>query len=186
MTSVHYQTHYEQDGRKPNLHQPIRHGGNVVRFGNVIGTRGSLVPMVQRCAQLGRPIPLTDPNMTRWMMPVSEAVDLILEALRSPQRGQVFHPHNPQAVNIGRFIEFCRDELARDCPIQHTHSRPGERLHEPMEVDGSIRWSNEPAFLMCDADMLHLIHGATEPPLSRRGVTSGAPLRASKHETAVA
>lgn len=138
------------------------YSANVVRFGNVIGTRGSLVPMVQRCAFLNRPIPLTDPAMTRWMMSVDEAVDLILTALRSSERGRVFSPVAPQAVNIGRFIELCRDELAPDCKIVRTQMRPGERLHEPMEVapHGSIVWSNDPFYAMSDADMLHLIEGA--------------------------
>lgn len=136
-------------------------GCNVVRFGNVIGTRGSLVPMVQRCAQLGRPIPLTDPNMTRWMMGVDEAVELIYEALFTDERGRTFGPARPQAVNIGRFVEVCRDELAPDCQIVKTGMRPGERLHEPMQLrNGSTVWSKSPEHAMSEADMLHLIEQA--------------------------
>jgi FlaA1/EpsC-like NDP-sugar epimerase len=138
--------------------ETLRCGGNVVRFGNVIGTRGSLVPMVRRCAERGVPIPLTEPEMTRWMMPVSEAVELILEALRTPSKSRVFGPREPQAVQIGRFVELCRDELAPGAPIVRGGSRPGERLHEPMELrTGRIVWSNDPAYVMTDADMLHLI-----------------------------
>lgn len=156
----------------------VQHGGNVVRFGNVIGTRGSLVPMVQRCAALGRPVPLTDPDMTRWMMPVSEAVELILEALRSSRRGQVFAPVAPQAVNIGRFVELCRDELAPECEIVRTGMRPGERLHEPMEIGKSIVWSNDARFAMSEANMLHLIEQATKtPPPTVAAFASGAPPR---------
>lgn len=157
------------DGEK----MAIGAGANVVRFGNVIGTRGSLVPMVQRCAALARPVPLTNPNMTRWMMDVDSAVSLVLRALRSDSRGQHFHPEYPQAVNIGRFVELCRDELAPGCPIVLTAMRPGERLHEPMEVvvrdgerDGFVRWkretvwSNDPHYAMSDADMLLMIEQA--------------------------
>lgn len=157
----------------------IHHGGNVVRFGNVIGTRGSLVPMVRRCAELGRPIPLTDPEMTRWMMPVAEAVDLILRALVRRDGGRILSPVKPRAVNIRDFMEACRNQFAPDCPIEHVGVRPGERLHEPMElVDGTIAWSNDPRFAMSKGDMLRMIAATVKTSCSSGAASaSGAPSR---------
>lgn len=122
----------------------IEAGGNVVRFGNVIGSRGSLVPMVLRCKELGRPIPLTDKRMTRYFMTASECVLLIREALESTMHGQLFSPINPAACNVAAFVEVCRDALAPELAIEERGPRPGERLHEPMQLrSGEIVWSNE-------------------------------------------
>lgn len=121
-------------------------GGNVVRFGNVIGSRGSLVPMVLRCAELGKPIALTDARMTRFFMTAQECVTLINEAATSEQRSGLFSPINPASCRVKDFIEVCRDMFAPGLEIVTTGIRPGERLHEPMELrSGEIVWSNHHA-----------------------------------------
>lgn len=127
----------------------IGHGGNAVRFGNVIGTRGSLLPMVLRCKELGRPIPLTDPTMTRWFMTAQDAVGLIVEALNASQGGQTFTPHNPKACNVSTFVWACRNLLAPQLDIKIVGMRPGERVHEPMQLrSGEVVWSNDDRFQM--------------------------------------
>jgi len=137
--------------------------GNVVTFGNVLGTRGSLVPAVKRWGALGKPIPLTDPRMTRWMMRVDEAVDLVLAASDAPRAGTRFVPREPRAVNIGEFIHICRDRLAPGSLIVRTGARPGERLHEPMRlVDGGIVWSDDLDYAMGREEMCVLIDGVVD------------------------
>ena len=136
-------------------------GGNVARFGNVIGSRGSLIPMVQRCARYGTKIPLTDPRMTRWVMTTREAVNQILEALYSEESGKLFLPENPRAVHVGKFMELCRKQYAPHCEIVRVGARPGERLHEPCELEsGAIVWSNNENYLLRQAKPIRAMLGA--------------------------
>lgn len=122
---------------------------NIVRFGNVLGSRGSLVPVVIRHALRGRPIPLTDPNMTRFFMPISEAVDLIIEAMESKQSGKVYVPKKLHSAKIGLFLEVCRDLYAPQSEIKEVGPRPGESLHECMKNgNGKISCSDDPKLLM--------------------------------------
>jgi len=68
----------------------ISYGYNCVRYGNVFGSRGSVVPLFYQQAQKGETLTITDPNMTRFILTIDEAVELILRALNSPMRGDVF------------------------------------------------------------------------------------------------
>lgn len=127
-------------------------GGVVVRFGNVVGSRGSLVPMVCRCRQLNRPVPLTDPRMTRFFMGIGEAAGLILEALRTDL--PMIAPLSPRSARIGEFVSVCRDLYAPGAEIVPTGIRPGERLHEPMILrDGRLLYSNEARLMMSRAEI---------------------------------
>lgn len=128
--------------------QVIKSGGNVVRFGNVIGTRGSLVPSILRYRAAGRPLRMTNPAMTRFWMTVDEAVDLILTAARNESCGRTFSPQHLRSSTIGDFIEVCRDMLEPGYPIERVPTRGGERLHEFMEFRGGFAQSDDPRFLM--------------------------------------
>lgn len=136
---------------------------NVVRFGNVIGSRGSLLPMVIRCARMGVPVPLTHDEMTRWFITVDDAVNLVFEALLSAETHKIFSPVNPKACNIKRFIEMCRYEFAPALEIAEGAMRPGERLHEPMQMrDGRLRWSNEAGVQMTWPELNDIVRAAYE------------------------
>lgn len=126
----------------------LAHGANVVRFGNVIGTRGSLVPTVIRCRDLSIPIKLTDARMTRFFMSTDEAVALMLQAAEADVRGATFVPAQPQSAIVKHFIECARDVHAPGLEIRTVGARPGERLHEPMDCPAGLRWSNETELLM--------------------------------------
>lgn len=150
----------------------LTHNAQVVRFGNVLGTRGSLIPAVKRYAALGRPIPVTDPDMTRFFMTVEDAVNLVYVALAHAQQlpwkltpaiitPLVFSHTELQSARIGLFVEVCRDLLAPGHPIEVTGPRPGESTHETM---GDIR--SDDASVLMDREQI-------EQLLERAGVLEG-------------
>ncbi len=108
-----------------------------VRFGNVLGSRGSVVPTVMRQVERGGPVTLTDPRMTRFTMTVQEAVHLVLEAASRPfSGGEVFILKMP-ALRVADLVRATIDEYAprvgRKPPtvgIRRIGARPGERLEE--------------------------------------------------------
>ncbi len=107
-----------------------------VRFGNVLGSRGSLVPLVERQLRDGQSVAITHPDMTRFMMTIDEAVRLVLLAGARARGGEVFILKMP-ALRVLDLIEvLVEDHAAReggspaDYPIRRIGIRPGERLHE--------------------------------------------------------
>jgi len=100
---------------------------SVVRYGNVIGSRGSVVPIFEEHAKTGRPIPITDTRMTRFWMPLSAAVELVLYAASAMQGGEIFVPEIPSST----VLAIARN-LAPHCAIEETGLRPGEKLHETL------------------------------------------------------
>jgi FlaA1/EpsC-like NDP-sugar epimerase len=109
-----------------------------VRFGNVLGSSGSVVPLLQRQLDDGLPLTITQPDATRYFMTISEAVSLILEAGSNPQPGDVYVLDMGEPVRI---IDLARDlvRLNRIDPdtvnFTVTGLRPGERLHEKLFYD---------------------------------------------------
>lgn len=108
----------------------------VVRFGNVLGSRGSVVPIFQAQIARGGPITVTDRAMTRYFMTTPEASQLVIQSLAVGQSGQTLILDMGQPVNIYELAEQMihlaglRGEL--DIPIQITGLRPGEKLHESL------------------------------------------------------
>ena len=109
-----------------------------VRFGNVLGSSGSVVPLFQRQLREGVPLTITDPEMTRFFMTIPEASRLILEASLLGEPGDLFVLDMGQPVRI---VDLARD-LARlagrhpdSVPIQYIGLRPGEKLHESLFYD---------------------------------------------------
>ena len=109
-----------------------------VRFGNVLGSSGSVVPLFQRQLREGVPLTVTDPEMTRYFMTIPEAARLILEASLIGEPGDLF------VLDMGdpiRIVDLARDvaRLAgRDpdsVPLQFIGVRPGEKLHESLFYD---------------------------------------------------
>jgi FlaA1/EpsC-like NDP-sugar epimerase len=106
-----------------------------VRFGNVLGSSGSVVPLFQRQLREGVPLTITDPEMTRFFMTIPEASRLILEAMLIGEPGDLF------VLDMGdpiRIVDLARD-LARlagrdpdSVPIEYIGLRPGEKLHEEL------------------------------------------------------
>jgi FlaA1/EpsC-like NDP-sugar epimerase len=107
-----------------------------VRFGNVLGSRGSILPLFIDQIRKGGPVTVTDPNMVRFFMTIPEACSLVLKTGGVGVNGQSYLLDMGEPVKIldvaEQLIRFMGYEPGRDIPISFIGSRPGERLDEPL------------------------------------------------------
>lgn len=101
---------------------------SVVRYGNVLGSRGSVLPLWRAQAASGQPIQVTDRRMTRFWMPIDDAVQLVLSAAEMSQGGEVWVP----ALSSARLVDLAARALPAGAveTIEEIGLRPGEKLHE--------------------------------------------------------
>ena len=104
-----------------------------VRFGNVLGSRGSLLAVVREQMEKGEPVTVTDPDVTRFFMTVEEAVGLVLSAAPMGEFGETFVLDMGEPVRIVDLVRRFAGQLrVPDVQIRFTGLRPGEKLHETL------------------------------------------------------
>lgn len=102
------------------------------RYGNVMASRGSVIPLFVRQVNEGQPITVTDPTMTRFMMSLDSAVELVLHAFRHGSNGDIFVQKAP-ASTVGDVAESIRQLMGRpDHPVRVIGTRHGEKLYETL------------------------------------------------------
>jgi UDP-glucose 4-epimerase len=101
------------------------------RYGNVMVSRGSVIPLFVSQIKAGKPLTITDPNMTRFLMSLDDSVDLVLHAYGHGQQGDIFVQKAP-AATIGDLVQALKELFSADNPIQIVGTRHGEKLYESL------------------------------------------------------
>ena len=99
------------------------------RYGNVMASRGSIIPLLIQQIKSGKPLTITDPNMTRFMMTLEDAVNLVLFAFNNGKQGDIFVQKSP-AATIETLAQALKELYKADNPIQVIGTRHGEKLYE--------------------------------------------------------
>jgi len=132
----------------------------MVRFGNVLGSSGSVIPLFQQQIKDGGPVTVTDKNIIRYFMTISEAVELVVQAGAMTKGGDVF------VLDMGKLVKI--DDLARkmihlsgleikdeshpdgDIEICYTGLRPGEKLYEELLIDDNVTQTEHPLIMRAE------------------------------------
>lgn len=108
----------------------------IVRFGNVIGSRGSVIPTFERQIERGGPVTVTHPDMTRFFLSIPEAVCLTIQAASLTQGGEIYMLDMGKEMRIldlaHRMIRFRGLRVNKDIRVEFVGIRPGEKLHEEL------------------------------------------------------
>jgi UDP-N-acetylglucosamine 4,6-dehydratase len=107
----------------------------VVRYGNVMGSRGSVIPFWKSLADIGQPLPITDLRMTRFWISIEQAVQFVMDSLEMMFGGELYVPRIPSM----RIVDLA-SAVAPTAKLEEVGMRPGEKLHEEMiSADDSRR-----------------------------------------------
>ena len=104
---------------------------STTRYGNVMASRGSVIPLFVKFIREGRPLTVTDPTMTRFMMSLDDAVDLVLYSFENARPGDLFVQKAP-AATIGVLAEALKRLMNSDVPVKVIGTRHGEKMYETL------------------------------------------------------
>jgi len=137
---------------------------SMVRFGNVLDSSGSVIPLFKEQIKRGGPITVTDPEILRYFMSIPEAVELVIQAGAMAKGGDVFVLDMGEPVRIldlaKKMIRLSgfqvKDELHLDgdIEIEFTGLRPGEKLYEELLIGGNVSKTDNPMILRAEEEML--------------------------------
>jgi UDP-glucose 4-epimerase len=116
---------------KSRLCDPSRTVLSATRYGNVMASRGSVIPLFLDQLQSDKPLTITDPNMTRFLMSLDESVDLVLYAFEHAHPGDIFVQKAP-ASTVGDLAQAMKEMLKSDSEVKVIGTRHGEKLYESL------------------------------------------------------
>ena len=115
----------------------------VTRYGNVIGSRGSVIPLIINQIKTNKPITITDFNMTRFMMTLDDALDLVFYALKNGKNGQLFVKKSPSTDLTTLVKALLKIYGKSNYPVKKIGIRHGEKMHETLLSSEERRLSKE-------------------------------------------
>ncbi|MDP1526046.1 MAG: polysaccharide biosynthesis protein [Rhodocyclaceae bacterium] len=116
---------------KARMQQPGETVFCATRYGNVMASRGSVIPLFVSQIKTGQPITVTDPNMTRFLMSLEDSVDLVLYAFSHGQQGDIFVQKAP-ATTVGDLGQALRELFKSEAAMRVIGTRHGEKLYESL------------------------------------------------------
>lgn len=111
----------------------------IVRYGNVIGSRGSVIPHFKQLIEKRDPLPITHPDMTRFLITLQQAIDLIFYATENMKGGEIYIPKIP-ACSV---VDLAMVMAGEDYPLKFVGIRPGEKIHECLVQEDEFRRTEE-------------------------------------------
>lgn len=151
-------------GDKEGVHQVNKTRFTMVRFGNVLGSSGSVIPRFYEQIRKGGPVTVTHPNITRYFMTIPEAAQLVIQAGSMGQGGDVFVLDMGQPVKIAELAEkmihltglsVCSDTNPNgDICIEYTGLRPGEKLYEELLIGDNVSPTEHPMIMRANEEHL--------------------------------
>jgi len=108
---------------------------SVVRYGNVIGSRGSVIPFFKKLISEGKPLTITHQDMTRFLITLNQAIDLVFKITSIMKGGEIFVPDIPAC----RIVDLAKVLAGKKYPIEFTGIRPGEKIHECLIQEDEFR-----------------------------------------------
>ena len=115
-----------------------------VRYGNVLGSRGSVIPLWNSKIEQNKPLPVTHPDMTRFLLTLSEAIDLVFYSLKYGKGGEIFVKKAPSATMVNLAKAYAELKTGKkDYPLEYVGIRAGEKIHEVLVSHEEMRRSQE-------------------------------------------
>lgn len=115
---------------------------NIVRYGNVIGSTGAVIPFFIDCAKNGYDLKITDPRMTRFLITRKMAWEIIKEAIESGKQGEIILPKKLMSINILKAAEYINNHFGNKSTIKEIGQWSGEKINEEIEVGVTSEHTN--------------------------------------------